>query len=132
MAVAQDLITLKEASQWASNFLCRDINESNISYLIQYGKVKKYGNDGSTLIKVNDLKNYYSVNGKREIDWKKKLGSDLNWSLSFDNLRESDTTKHVHRLHPYKGKFIPQLVEYFIDDHIDSFKKSVFFLKKQI
>jgi len=73
MAVAQDLITLKEASQWASNFLCRDINESNISYLIQYGKVKKYGNDGSTLIKVNDLKNYYSVNGKREIDWKKNL-----------------------------------------------------------
>jgi len=132
MAVAQDLITLKEASQWASNFLCRDINESNISYLIQYGKVKKYGNDGSTLIKVNDLKNYYSVNGKREIDWKKKLGSDLNWSLSFDNLRESDTTKHVHRLHPYKGKFIPQLVEYFIDDHIDSFKKSVFFKKTDI
>src|SRR6266516_1177823 len=35
------------------------------------------------------------------------------------NLRESDLpervrTKHVHRLHPYLGKFIPQLVEIFL------------------
>jgi len=128
----QGLITLKEASLWASNFLSKNINESNISYLIQYGKVKKYGNNGSTLIRVNDLRNYYSSSGKREIDWKKKLGNDLNWTLSFDNLKESDTTKHVHRLHPYKGKFIPQLVEYFIDEHIDNFKKSIFFNKKDI
>lgn len=47
--------------------------------------------------------------------------------MSFDNLREKDTTKHVHRLHPYKGKFIPQLVEYFLDNHIDEFKKEVYF-----
>jgi 2-polyprenyl-3-methyl-5-hydroxy-6-metoxy-1,4-benzoquinol methylase len=40
---------------------------------------------------------------------------------------KKDTTKHVHRLHPYKGKFIPQLVQYFIDDHIDEFKKEVYF-----
>jgi len=46
--------------------------------------------------------------------------------LSFDHLREVDTTKHVHRLHPYKGKFIPQLVQYFIDNHTDDsiFKKA--------
>jgi len=55
------------------------------------------------------------------------LGKDLNWGLSFDHLREKDTTKHVHRLHPYKGKFIPQLVEYFIDNHTDDFKKDVYF-----
>ena len=47
--------------------------------------------------------------------------------MSFDNLREKDTTKHIHRLHPYKGKFIPQLVEYFLDQHIDEFKKEVYF-----
>ena len=33
----------------------------------------------------------------------------------------------MHRLHPYKGKFIPQLVEYFLDDHVDEFKKEVYF-----
>jgi len=55
------------------------------------------------------------------------LGQDVNWALSFDYLTEADTTKHVHRLHPYKGKFIPQLVQYFIDNHIDEFKKEVYF-----
>jgi len=80
----------------------------------------KYGENGSTQVHIADLKNYYqSFNATREVEWKKKLGNDLNWSLSFDNLREKDTTKHVHRFHPYKGKFIPQLVEYFIDNHTD-------------
>ncbi|GHT41535.1 hypothetical protein AGMMS49921_04830 [Endomicrobiia bacterium] len=61
-----------------------------------------------------------------------KLGWDLNWKLSFDNLKESDTTKHIHRLHPYKGKFIPQLVEYFLDGYIDEFKKEKYFNKNDI
>ena len=60
------------------------------------------------------------------------MGQDLNWGLSFSNLRESDTTKHVHRLHPYKGKFIPQLVEYFLDSHLNKFKKEVFFKSGEI
>ena len=60
------------------------------------------------------------------------MGSDLNWALSFDHLREKDTTKHVHRLHPYKGKFIPQLVEYFIDNKTDSFKKEIYFKKGDV
>ncbi|WP_461040500.1 DNA methyltransferase [Tepidimicrobium xylanilyticum] len=47
-------------------------------------------------------------------------------------MKESDTTKHAHRLHPYKGKFIPQLVEYFLDDHIDDYKKEVYFRKGDI
>lgn len=34
--------------------------------------------------------------------------------LSFSGVREYERTKHVHRLHPYLGKFIPQLVEVFI------------------
>ncbi len=115
VVAARQLLTLGEACDWASSFLGRNISESNISYLIQYGKVKKYGKNGSTQININDLKRYYqSFNGKREVEWKKKLGNNLNWGLSFDHLREKDTTKHVHRLHPYKGKFIPQLVEYFI------------------
>jgi DNA modification methylase len=34
---------------------------------------------------------------------------DLSWSET--ELPERERTKHVHRLHPYLGKFIPQLVE---------------------
>src|SRR5213596_2882605 len=34
---------------------------------------------------------------------------DLSWSER--DLPERERTKHVHRLHPYLGKFIPQLVE---------------------
>jgi len=129
----KQLVTIKEASQWASGLLDRSVSEANISYLIQYGKVKKHNGGDSVCVDKNDLKRYYdSFNGKREIDWKKKLGNDLNWTLSFDNLREIDTTKHVHRLHPYKGKFIPQLVEYFLDGHTDDFKKETFFRKGDV
>ena len=127
------LISIPEASEWASDFLEKEILPTHISYLVQYGKVKKCGENGSTLVDLNDLKKYYdSYNGKRETSWKKNLGNDLNWTLSFDNLREKDTTKHVHRLHPYKGKYIPQLVEYFIDSHIDDFKKEVYFKPNDI
>ncbi|MBI2591317.1 MAG: site-specific DNA-methyltransferase [Candidatus Brennerbacteria bacterium] len=128
MQQTKQLLTIKEASHWASDFLKRAVSESNISYLVQYGKVKKHNGGSSVFIDVSDLKNYYdSYQGQREINWKKRLGNDLNWALSFDNLREKDTTKHVHRLHPYKGKFIPQLVEYFIDSHVDDFKTSTYF-----
>lgn len=129
----KQLLSIKEASNWATNFLQRDITASNISYLIQYGKIKKYGDNGTTLVNIQDLQNYYnSYYGKREINWKQKLGDDLNWGLSFDHLREKDTTKHVHRLHPYKGKFIPQLVEYFLDSHTDHFKTDSYFKKGDI
>lgn len=127
------LLTIKEASDWASNYLNRRISTTNISYLIQYGKVKKHQENGSTLVSIDELKQYYeSYHGKRQLRWKQKLGEDLNWTLSFDHLREKDTTKHVHRLHPYKGKFIPQLVEYFIDDHTDKFKFKSYFKKGDV
>ncbi|MBA3066299.1 site-specific DNA-methyltransferase [bacterium] len=122
------LVSIAQAASWASTYLHRNVDVSNISYLLQYGKVKKYRDNGSTQINIEDLKYYYeSYVGKRELSWKKQLGNDLNWALSFDNMRETDTTKHVHRLHPYKGKFIPQLVEYFLDSHTDGFKKEVYF-----
>jgi len=38
-------------------------------------------------------------------------GLDLDLSWSERELPERERTKHVHRLHPYLGKFIPQLVE---------------------
>ncbi len=35
-------------------------------------------------------------------------------------------------MHPYKGKFIAQLVEYSLDSHTDEFKKEVYFNKGDI
>jgi hypothetical protein len=40
---------------------------------------------------------------------------DLELSWSEDELPQLERTKHVHSLHPYLGKFIPQLVEVFLD-----------------
>lgn len=123
-----DLMTIPQASEWATEYLKKNVTASNISYLIQYGRIRKYDNNGSASISKQDLIKYYqSYLGKREINWKAQLGEDVNWGLSFDFLKEADTTKHVHRLHPYKGKFIPQLVEYFLDGHTDDFKKDVCF-----
>ncbi|HUT73836.1 MAG TPA: DNA methyltransferase [Armatimonadota bacterium] len=39
---------------------------------------------------------------------------DLNLNWRERDLPERERTKHVHRLHPYLGKFIPQLVEVFL------------------
>ncbi|MBU0529345.1 site-specific DNA-methyltransferase, partial [bacterium] len=123
-------LNINQACDWASKHLNKNVSKSNLSYLIQYGRIKNLGDNGTIIIDRDELKEYYKwSNGNKEKSWKKKLGDDLNWDLSFDNLNEKDTTKHVHRLHPYKGKFIPQLVEYFLDNHIDDFKKEVFFKK---
>ena len=43
---------------------------------------------------------------------------DLELSWSERELPERDRTKHVHRLHPYLGKFIPQLVEALLARHV--------------
>ena len=128
-----ELLTIKEASKWASEYLGKNVSPSNISYLIQYGRVKNAGNNGTTQVVKEELVHYYkSFNGTRETSWRDQLGDDLNWALSFDQYKEAETTKHVHRLHPYKGKFIPQLVEYFLDSHTDKFKTKTYFKKGDI
>ena len=53
------------------------------------------------------LTNFTSVNTHTKLD-----SLNLNWRER--DLPESLRTKHVHRLHPYMGKFIPQLVEIFL------------------
>jgi len=44
---------------------------------------------------------------------------DLELSWSERDLPERERTKHVHRLHPYLGKFIPQLVEALLDRYFE-------------
>ena len=123
-----------EASKWASQYMKRKVTISNIAYLIQYAKINKYEDgDGKTFVDIDELKNYYDTYVLNvEKQWKKKLGEDIDWNLAFDVLPEKERTKHVHGLHPYKGKFIPQLVEYFLDRHTDDFKKESYFAEGDI
>lgn len=44
----------------------------------------------------------------------------VNLSFTEKQLPQHIRTKHVHGLHPYLGKFIPQLVEYFLAKFFDS------------
>lgn len=52
----EELLSIKEASQWATEYLDKNVTTSNISYLIQYGRIKKIGDNGSTQV----LKEYQS------------------------------------------------------------------------
>ncbi len=51
---------------------------------------------------------------KQDASYLQKNVNILGNDLTFSNIKEKDRTKHVHRLHPYLGKFIPQLVECFL------------------
>ena len=130
----KELLNIKDASIFVSNLYHRNITPSNISYLIQYGRVSREKSGSSVLVYKDEIIKYFEeiYSESKKQAWQQKLGKDLNWELSFDKYKESETTKHVHRLHPYKGKFIPQLVEYFLDSHTDDFKKEVYFKEGDI
>ena len=129
----ENLLSIKEASKWVTDHYGRKTSPSQISYLMQYGHLRKIGNNNNTKIPLEDLIEYYDSRSLSMIEkWKNGSEDDLNWSLSFEQYSEKERTKHVHRLHPYKGKFIPQLVEYFLDEHINKFKKKIFFQKNDI
>jgi hypothetical protein len=57
--------------------------------------------------KQTPLTDFANVNTKTRLD-------DLNLNWRERDLPEIERTKHVHRLHPYMGKFVPQLVEIFL------------------
>lgn len=59
------------------------------------------------LYKQQPLTDFASVQSNTSLD-----SLNLNWRER--DLPEHQRTKHVHRLHPYLGKFIPQLVEIFL------------------
>lgn len=120
----KQFFTLKEASIWASAYLNKRVTNSNILYLINYGKVANYAiNSKENLVSKDELKAYYDTRYTQE---------SHSYPLAFANYKEVETTKHIHRLHPYKGKFIPQLVEYFLDSHTDTLKTESYFKKDDI
>jgi len=97
----------------------------NIRDYIQRGRINKYNPSGRRISKaqngqlrvsLKELKKFlYLV----ERDRQRHHNSDLHEELGFYDLPEYERTKHVHRLHPYLGKFIPQLVECFLKKHFD-------------
>ncbi len=55
----KDLMMITEASKWATSFLNKNVTTSNISYLIQYGRIRKYESNGTTKVSKQDLTKYY-------------------------------------------------------------------------
>ena len=51
-----NLLTIKEASVWATGYTGKNVTPSNIAYLIQYGRVKKNGDNGAALVSVEKHK----------------------------------------------------------------------------
>ncbi|MBP8626915.1 MAG: hypothetical protein KBI10_09540, partial [Syntrophorhabdales bacterium] len=76
----KELMDLKEASGWASQYLGRKVTISNIAYLLQYGRIKRYDDNGNSLVSIIELKEYYDSSSK-EKEWKKLLGDDIDWHL---------------------------------------------------
>ncbi|HNZ02368.1 MAG TPA: DNA methyltransferase [Anaerolineaceae bacterium] len=109
-----ELVTLDEAAQIVGK------TTHNIRDYIQRGRINKYNKNGELILKASngdlrvslkELKIFLSL---VEIGEEKHHHAGLHPELGFYNLPEHQRTKHVHRLHPYLGKFIPQLVEWFL------------------
>lgn len=114
-----DLVTIEQAATLVGKTI------HNIRDYIQRGRIKKYNalgkritkaSNGQLRISLKELKKFlYLV----ERDRQRHHNSDLHEELGFYDLPEYERTKHVHRLHPYLGKFIPQPVEWFLKKHFD-------------
>jgi len=111
-----DLLTLNDAAALVGK------TPSNISYLVQYNRLRRYDASGKVVSRAGSGGLRVS---KRELlgyveSWNDRVRSRMealkigDTSIAFLDVPERERTKHVHRLHPYLGKFIPQLVEYFL------------------
>jgi site-specific DNA-methyltransferase (adenine-specific)/site-specific DNA-methyltransferase (cytosine-N4-specific) len=91
MIEINELLTIKEAGEWATNYTGKNVTPSNISYLIQYGRIKKIGENGTTQVSMTDLQSYYeSYNGSREVNFKESMPvkTDIRLGDSKDILKE--------------------------------------------
>ena len=109
-----DLVTLEEAARLTGK------TPHNIRDYIQRDSIKKFDTEGNII--------EYAKNGQLRVSMKevraflylvlqrdeKHHHAGLHPELGFYDVPEHQRTKHVHRLHPYLGKFIPQLVERFL------------------
>lgn len=109
-----DLVTLDEAARIVGKtpHNIRDyIQRQRIAKYNKEGHVIKIAKNGELRVSLSEIKNFLSLVNQGD-ERHHHLG--LNFELGFHGLPEHERTKHVHRLHPYLGKFIPQLVEWFL------------------
>ena len=108
-----DLVKLDEAARIVGK------TAHNIRDYIQRGRINKYNPLGAKISKARNGELRVSLRELRDFldmlqqDRQKHHHPDLHEDLGFYGLPEYERTKHVYRLHPYLGKFIPQLVEWF-------------------
>ena len=57
------MLTIQEASKFASEYTGRDISESNISYLIQYGRIDKFVENNTVLISKEQIRILQFISG---------------------------------------------------------------------
>ncbi len=109
-----ELATLEEAA------LAVGKTTHNIRDYIQRGRIAKYNTEGKRItraqngelrVSLYELRAFLSLVAQGN---EKHHHAGLHPELGFYNVPERERTKHVHRLHPYLGKFIPQLVEWFL------------------
>lgn len=113
-ARALELVTLDDAARAVGK------TAHNIRDYIQRGRIAKYNPEGKRIafarngelrVSMYELRAFLSLVAQGN---EKHHHAGLHPELGFYNLAERERTKHVHRLHPYLGKFIPQLVEWFL------------------
>lgn len=106
----EELLSIQQASQWATEYLGKKVTTSNISYLIQYGRIRKIGDNGTTKISKEELIHYYqSYNRSRAVTWKDQLGEDLKWYYHLSNIKRLKRQSMFIGSILNKGKFIPNL-----------------------
>jgi DNA modification methylase len=109
-----DLVTLDEAARLTNKTThnIRDyIQRDRIAKLDTEGRRIKRAVNGELRVSLKEVRAFLYLVSQRD---EKHHHSGLNSELGFYDLAERERTKHVNRLHPYLGKFIPQLVEWFL------------------
>jgi len=115
-----DLVTLEEAAHVTGKTThnIRDyIQRGRIAKLDIEGKPIKRAVNGELRVSLKEVRAFLHLVSQRD---EKHHHAGLHPELGFYDLAERERTKHVNRLHPYLGKFIPQLVEWFLQRY---FKK---------
>lgn len=108
------LVTLEEAAKAVGK------TPHNIRDYIQRGRITKFNSRGEKITRAGNGELRVDLNELNAFLRLVKEGQEkhhhagLHTELGFYGLAERERTKHVHRLHPYLGKFIPQLVEWFL------------------
>lgn len=109
-----ELVTLEKAAQIVGKtpHNIRDyIQRQRITKYNEKGEVIERAKNGELRVSLKELRIFLALVNQGD---EKHHRAGLHPELGFHGLPEYERTKHVHRLHPYLGKFIPQLVEWFL------------------